>query len=235
MMEDIKRTLCHVFGWIPTVLPEGVTLALSAGVISILFFVASAFLYIFVPFLGFLAFFAGLVILCLAMFSAYFFRNPERNTVFAADEIASPADGTVISIKTEDDPETIVVRIFLSVFDVHVQRATMSGQVEDTIYTKGAFAFADAADANKNERNLIKISRNYKYAHLEQITGAIARRIKCWVKKGEDVKIGQLVGLIRFGSQVAVYMPKDAVRVMVKEGQKVQGGQTVLALWHEAP
>lgn len=220
-MEDFKKTISQVFGWVPTVLPDGIVYALVAVVIGIL-------LFWFIPFLGFLAF-------CLALFCAFFFRNPERNTEFAPDEIACPADGQVLSIKTEDDPNTVVIRIFLSIFNVHVQRATMSGQVEDVIYTKGSFAFANNPKANENERNLIKLSKNYKYAHLEQITGAIARRIKCWVKKGEEVKIGQLVGLIKFGSQVAVYLPKDAVRVMVKEGQKVEGGITVLALWHEAP
>jgi len=155
--------------------------------------------------------------------------------VFETDEVACPADGQVLSVKVEDDPNTIVVRIFLSVFNVHVQRATISGTVEDIVYTPGTFAFANNDDAKNNERNLIKLSRNYKYAHIEQITGAIARRIKCWVKKGDEVKIGQLVGLIRFGSQVAVYLPKDAVRVVVKAGQKVEGGNTVLALWHQAP
>ena len=70
-----------------------------------------------------------------------------------------------------------------------------------------------------------------KFAHVEQITGAIARRIECWVHPNEDIKQNRRLGLVRFGSQVAVYMPKDTVRVVVKEGQKVQGGITVLALW----
>lgn len=216
MWEDIKRTFGEVFGWIFTVLPEGKVLFLVLALVAIILSIFSKCL--------------GMLVLTVAAFCAFFFRNPERNTVFAEDEIACPADGTVMSIK-EEQPGVMVVRIFLSVFNVHVQRATMDGEVEDVVYTPGAFAFANNPDANNNERNLIKISRNFKYAHLEQITGAIARRIKCWVKKGDTVKKGQLVGLIRFGSQVAVYMHKEGVRVMVKEGQKVQGGITVLAMF----
>lgn len=220
MLEDIKRTFGEIFGWIYTVLPEGKVLFISCLVVS--------FVLALLPWCIFKC--VAILVFVVGIFCAFFFRNPVRNTVFAEDEIACPADGTVMSIK-EEQPGVTVVRIFLSVFNVHVQRATMDGEVEDVIYTPGKFAFANNPQANNNERNLIKLSRNYKYAHIEQITGAIARRIKCWVKKGETVKKGQLVGLIRFGSQVAVYMHKDAVRVMVKEGQKVQGGVSVLALF----
>ena len=151
----------------------------------------------------------------------------------AANEIACPADGKILSIKTEDDPNVLVIRIFLSIFNVHIQRATIDGQVEDTVYTKGSFAFANNPSADKNERNLIKIKNGEKFAHVEQITGAIARRIECWVKKDEQVKAGQKVGVIYFGSQVAVYLPKDKVVVTVKEGQSVQGALSVLGLWKD--
>ncbi len=175
-----------------------------------------------------------LAFLLAAFFCAYFFRDPNRNTVFADDEIACPADGTVLSIKTEEDPNSVVVRIFLSIFDVHVQRSTVNGKIGEIFYNKGTFLFADHPDADKNERNLIQIFKNGqsdRFAHVEQITGAIARRIESWRHPGQEVKIGERIGLVRFGSQVAVYMPKDKVRVLVKEGQKVQGGLTVLALW----
>ncbi|GHT38995.1 hypothetical protein FACS189437_01170 [Bacteroidia bacterium] len=221
MLEDIKRTFVSVFGWVNTILPEGLPWFLLTAVAALL--------------LGLLSKLLGFILLCIAIFFGYFFRNPKHNTIFNADEICCPADGKVISVKVEDDPNTVVVRIFLSIFDVHVQRSTMSCQVEDVIYTKGAFSFADSPNADKNERNLIKLSKNYKYAHVEQITGAIARRIRCWVAKGSYVNAGEAIGLIRFGSQVAVYMPKDAVRILVKEGQKVEGGTTVLAIWYDAP
>ena len=107
---------------------------------------------------------------------------------------------------------------------------------------KGHFAqagwlilFANNPDAaSKNERNLIQLFQQNnpaRFAHVEQLTGAIARRIECWVKPGQEIKTGDHLGLVRFGSQVAVYLPKNSVRVLVKEGQKVQGGLTVLALW----
>ncbi|MFA5161059.1 MAG: phosphatidylserine decarboxylase [Elusimicrobiales bacterium] len=163
---------------------------------------------------------------------AYFFRNPERAAVFAPDEIACPADGRVLSVKNEGQPGVTVVRIFLSVFDVHIQRATMDGDIGEVVYTKGRFAVASAPEAAQNERNLIQIKSGARYAHVEQITGAIARRIACWVKPGDAVKAGQRIGLIYFGSQAAIYLP-DTARVLVKPGQKVEGGLTVLGLWND--
>ena len=177
---------------------------------------------------------SGLFFVVVGVFCAYFFRDPNRKVQFANDEVACPADGTVMSIKTEDDPNSIVVRIFLSIFDIHVQRSTVTGKTGDIFYNKGTFLFADNPDAVKNERNLIQLFKDgdpTKFAHVEQITGAIARRIECWVHPHEDIKQDRRLGLVRFGSQVAVYLPKDTVRVIVKEGQKVQGGITVLALW----
>ncbi len=169
--------------------------------------------------------------LAFAGFSAYFFRDPERDKVFAPGEIACPADGTVMSVKNEGTPGITVVRIFLSVLNVHVQRSPMDGKVEKTKYTKGAFAIAYKPEAADNERNLIRITGEYGRAvEVEQITGSIARRIACYVKEGQDVKIGERVGMIYFGSQVAVYLPETA-KIMVKPGDKVTGAETVLGLW----
>lgn len=169
------------------------------------------------------AFFAG--------FSAYFFRDPERDKVFAPGEIACPADGTVMSVKNEGTPGINVVRIFLSVLNVHVQRAPMEGKVVKTQYTKGTFAIAYKPEANTNERNLIQITDEYnRTIGIEQITGSIARRIACYMKEGQAVRQGERVGMIYFGSQVAVYLPEN-VRVLVKPGDKVAGAETVLAVW----
>lgn len=221
MLEDFQRTLVKAFGWVFTVLPIGLRFFSIALLISVFFLL-----------LGFRL--LGALFLIIACFCAFFFRNPKRDVQFAEDEIACPADGTVLSVKTENDPNSVVIRIFLSIFDVHVQRATVNGVIGDIFYHKGQFLFANNPNAAAdNERNLIQIFRPHsdRFAHVEQITGAIARRIECWVKPAQEVKAGQLIGLVRFGSQVAVYLPKDAVRVIVKEGQKVQGGNTVLALW----
>jgi len=169
--------------------------------------------------------------LAFAAFSAYFFRDPERDKVFAPGEIACPADGTVMTIKNEGTPGVTVIRIFLSVFNVHVQRAPIEGKVEKVKYTKGKFAVAYAPEAADNERNLIRITGEYgRTVEIEQITGAIARRIACYVAEGEDVKIGQRVGMIYFGSQVAVYLPETA-KILVKPGDKVAGAETAIAVW----
>ena len=166
-----------------------------------------------------------------AAFSAYFFRDPERDKVFAPGEIACPADGTVMSVQNEGTPGINVVRIFLSVLNVHVQRAPMEGKVVKTQYTKGTFAIAYKPEANTNERNLIQITDEYnRTIGIEQITGSIARRIACYMKEGQAVRQGERVGMIYFGSQVAVYLPEN-VRVLVRPGDKVAGAETVLAVW----
>ncbi|MDR1123182.1 MAG: phosphatidylserine decarboxylase [Elusimicrobiota bacterium] len=225
MFQDIKRTFGEAFSWTLSVLPLGRRTARNIFLLAVILLGAYFVLgHCFLLQLFWLY-------LAIAVFAAFFFRDPRRDTVFADDEIACPADGKVLSVKTEDDPQILVVRIFLSVFNVHIQRATISGRVGDIIYTKGSFAFANNPAADKNERNLIKFQNGDKFAHMEQITGAIARRIEAWVKTGDEVKAGQKAGMIYFGSQVAVYMPKEKVRVVVKEGQSVQGGITVLALW----
>jgi len=166
-----------------------------------------------------------------AAFSAYFFRDPERGRAFAPGEIACPADGTVMTVKNEGTPGITVVRIFLSVLNVHVQRAPSGGKIEQIKFTQGRFAIAYKPEAADNQRNLIRIAgENGRSVEIEQITGSIARRIACYVTEGQEVKTGERVGMIYFGSQVAVYLPETA-RVLVKPGDKVAGAETVLALW----
>lgn len=221
MIADIIRTLTKSVSWINTVLAIGLKYCAGAMLIAVVFFVFNCNK-------------TGVAFVILGIFCAYFFRDPNRYTEFADDEIACPADGTVLSIKTEEDPNSVVIRIFLSIFDIHVQRTTVKGKTGDIFYNKGTFLFADNPDSVRNERNLIQIFKDgdpTRFAHVEQITGAIARRIECWVKPQQEVDMGRRLGLVRFGSQVAVYLPKDKVRIIVKEGQKVQGNITVLALW----
>ncbi|MEF3280958.1 MAG: phosphatidylserine decarboxylase [Elusimicrobiota bacterium] len=165
------------------------------------------------------------------VFSLYFFRDPKRNIQFSEDEIASPADGTIISISNENFSDILVVRIFLSVFDVHLQRTPINGKVKDITFTPGKFHIAYKPQAKDNQRNIIKIEgENNKWAWVEQITGAIARRIVSYVKVGDYVKTGDKIGMIYFGSQVALYLPKD-VELKVSVGDKVKAGETLLGLW----
>ncbi len=207
-----------------SIVPEGIKLVCIGVAAAVVGGVASFWLkWLGIPVLVLGVFFT--------LFSVYFFRDPERNHVFAPGEIVCPADGTVLSVGTEDNPGVTVVRIFLSVFNVHLQRSPMDGKVESVTYTKGKFAIAYKPEASKNERNLIKITGdNGRFAHVEQLTGSIARRIVAYVKPGDTVKATDRIGMIYFGSQVAVYLPVTS-RVLVKSGDKVYGAETVLGLW----
>jgi len=195
-------------------------LIFSLGAIIISLYYARSY-----KFLYTITFISGIILL----FSLYFFRDPTRNRKFDENEIASPADGTVLSLKTENG--ITVIRIFMSIFDVHIQRAPIEGKIKETKFTYGKFHIAYKSQAKDNQRNMIKIEgKDGKWAFVEQITGAIARRIACYVKEGDTVKIGQKIGMIYFGSQVALYLPQNAV-ITVKEGDKVFAGKSVIGLW----
>lgn len=169
-----------------------------------------------------------------AGFSAYFFRNPERPIVYGPDEVCCPADGTVLSVEKEGNNDVTTVRIFLSVFNVHVQWMPISGKIEKIQYKNGAFKFANAKEAaRENEYNRIVINDGTRRLALDQIAGYVARRIDCWVREGDEVRRGQQLGVIYFGSQVAVHFPPGA-EILVKPGQQVQGGITCLARWIQA-
>jgi phosphatidylserine decarboxylase len=177
----------------------------------------------------------GLPIFILAFlftcFSLYFFRDPERDRTFSPGEIACPADGTVLSVGPEGNADITVVRIFLSIFNVHLQRSPIDGKILSSEFIKGKFAVAYKPEASVNQRNKIKIvAADGKIIEVEQITGAIARRIASYVKKDQEVKAGEKIGMIYFGSQVALYLP-SSVKVLVKSGDKVQAGETTIALW----
>ena len=225
MIADFIRTIKNLFSWITTVLPQGIKLASKVLAAAVVFCILSFFFWsrIFVP--------LSSICLVLSVFVLFFCRDPKREIPFNENEITSPADGTILSIRTEDDPNVVVVRIFLSIFNVHIQRAPYGGEITETKYTKGTFLFANNPGADKNERNLIAFKTAKGDIAIEQITGAIARRIECWVNQNDVVTTGQQVGFIYFGSQVALYLPKDKVTLTVKEGQAVQGGLTVMGLW----
>jgi len=165
------------------------------------------------------------------VFSMYFFRDPLRDRAFAQDQIASPADGTILSIRQEEREGIVVIRIFLSIFNVHLQRAPIAGKIAKIKFTQGKFAIAYKPEAKDNQRNLIRIEgEKGRAVEVEQITGAIARRIVSYVKEGESVDASRKIGMIYFGSQVALYLPKD-VKLLVKEGDKVAAGETVIGAW----
>ena len=163
----------------------------------------------------------------------FFFRDPERSAPEGEDLVIAPADGKVLSIASGEkgpwEAPAIRVSIFLSPFDVHINRAPVRGKVEDVRYQQGTFfaAYRDQA-SHSNERNLLKIvDATGRRLGLVQIAGVLARRIVCYVRKGDSLEAGQRLGLIMFGSRVDLYVPAGC-RIDVAEGQRVKGGQTVI-------
>jgi phosphatidylserine decarboxylase len=174
------------------------------------------------------------ILIFLGLFVFYFFRDPNRAIPSAAGTVVSPADGHVVEIVDEMFDSTMGhrVTIFLAIWDVHVQRAPVAGCIADVVYRPGKFyaAFRSAASL-ENEQNVIYIDTPQGRLVFKQIAGAIARRVICWKRKGEMVALGERVGLIRFGSRVDIWLPMEA-EVVVRRGQKVQGGASVLAKWN---
>ena len=169
---------------------------------------------------------------------ASFFRDPRRQVSADPRQIVSAADGKVVSVIP--DPEgfprgTRRVSIFLSVFNVHVNRSPVAGRVTDISYTPGSFLPAFRAKASElNEQNLITLETEHGPLAVKQIAGLIARRIRCWKKPGDTVGKGEKIGFITFGSRVEMFVPTTAdLRVAV--GDKVRGGTTIVAEYPEEP
>ncbi|MDO9515101.1 MAG: phosphatidylserine decarboxylase family protein [Syntrophales bacterium] len=170
--------------------------------------------------------------LAATLFGLWFFRNPDRATPEDEKAIISPADGRVIKIEEVDEEEMLKgrarkVSIFMSVFNVHVNRAPCAGVVKEIAYRKGRFFSANLDKASAlNERNsvLIETADGNRILTI-QIAGLIARRIVCWVKEGMGLEKGERFGLIKFGSRLEVFMPLDAT-IPVKVGDKVRAGET---------
>jgi len=168
---------------------------------------------------------------------AYFFRDPVRATPVREGLIVSPADGRISQVSMAPPPAELDmgvaprprVSIFMSVFDVHVNRTPVTGEIERIAYRPGKFINAELDKASEeNERNGIVIRTNAGRIGIVQIAGLIARRIVCFVREGQTVNVGDRVGLIRFGSRVDVYLP-EGTRPLVAEGQTAIAGETVLA------
>jgi phosphatidylserine decarboxylase len=174
------------------------------------------------------------VLIFLGLFVFYFFRDPERTIPTEPSALVSPADGHVVEIVDEplDTTQGKRISIFLSIWDVHVQRAPVAGRIAAVVYCPGKFYAAMRKSASqKNEQNIVSIQTPGGTVVFKQIAGAIARRVICWKREGESVALGERVGLIRFGSRVDVWMPA-AAEVLVRRGQKVKGGESILAKWN---
>ena len=176
---------------------------------------------------------AAAILILLGVFVVYFFRDPERAIPADADAVVSPADGKVVEIVDEafDAKPGRRVSIFLSVFDVHVNRAPVAGEVRRLEYRPGRFYAAMRSRASTdNEQNIIRIATPDGEMAFKQIAGWIARRVLCWKAEGDRVARGERVGMIRFGSRVDVWLPAGA-EVTVRVGQHVAGGSSLLARW----
>ncbi len=177
----------------------------------------------------------GIVMLVLTVFVVFFFRDPERTVPDGSDLIVSPADGKVIVIKDIYEPTYLKqdvkqISIFLSVFNVHVNRSPISGTVELVQYNPGKFHVASVDKASlDNEQTAMIIAQGKHKILVKQIAGLIARRIVCYAKPGDAIKTGERYGLIRFGSRVDIYLPKNA-EIKVALGDRIKGARDVIGV-----
>ena len=208
---------------LPKIHAEGYKFLVIAGIITIVFYTLNSFL--------------GLVGLVLTIWVYYFFRDPDRTIIDNNNYLVSPADGEIIKVEEVDGPSELglenkkfkKISIFMNVFDCHVNRTPCSGRIEEILYKPGKFLNASLDKASEdNERNYYKI----KDVHnndivVVQIAGLVARRIVCESNKDQELKQGDRIGMIRFGSRADVYY--ENYEPLVKKGQTSIAGETLLA------
>ncbi len=177
--------------------------------------------------------FAGVILLCLAAFIFYFFRDPERIIPADPGAIVSPADGRVVVVTEEENAGRPGKRIsiFLAIWNVHVNRSPATGVITKMNYCPGKFSAAMRECASTdNEQNVITLATDAGEITFKQIAGLIARRVVCWKKSGDRVARGERIGLVRFGSRADLWLPRDS-ELLVKIGDHVAGGSSVVAYW----
>ena len=207
----------------PKIHSEGYKFLVIAGIITILLYTFNGFL--------------GLLGLLLTVWVYYFFRDPDRITINDDNYLVSPADGEIIKVEEVDGPKELnlenkkfkKISIFMNVFDCHVNRIPCSGKIEEILYKPGKFLNASLDKASEdNERNYYKIKdTNNSDIIVVQIAGLVARRIVCESSKDQDLKQGDRIGMIRFGSRADLYY--ENYEPLVKVGQTAISGETLLA------
>jgi phosphatidylserine decarboxylase len=178
--------------------------------------------------------FFAVIFLFLTGFVFYFFRDPERVVPDGEDVVVSPADGKIILVEKMFDDRFVnehvyKVSIFMSIFDVHVNRLPFPGEVEKIQYKAGSFYAANTDQgglSNEHCALILSTPKNFHYA-VVQVAGLVARRIVCWVEKGDTVARGSRFGIIRFGSRVDIYLPQQ-MQLEVRSGQRVRAGETII-------
>ena len=207
----------------PKIHAEGYKFLVIAGIITIVFYIFSNFL--------------GLIGLVLTIWVYYFFRDPERVIIDDDNYLVSPADGEVIKVEEVDGPKELglenkkfkKISVFMNVFDCHVNRTPCAGKIEEILYKPGKFVNASLDKASEdNERNYFKIKDPHNNDIIVvQIAGLVARRIVCETNKDQELKQGDRIGMIRFGSRADIYY--ENYEPLVKVGQKAISGETLLA------
>ena len=207
----------------PKIHAEGYKFLVISGIITIVFYSFSNFL--------------GLIGLVLTIWVYYFFRDPERVIINDNNYLVSPADGEIIKVEEVDGPKELglenkkfnKISVFMNVFDCHVNRTPCAGKIEEILYKPGTFVNASLDKASEdNERNYFKIKdTDNNDIIVVQIAGLVARRIVCESNKDQELKQGDRIGLIRFGSRADVYY--ENYQPLVKVGQKAISGETLLA------
>jgi phosphatidylserine decarboxylase len=219
----------------PNVHPEGRKFVVAAAAVSLLFFWVVGWDWL------------GWILAGVTLWVAAFFRDPIRTTPKGEGLVIAPADGMVTMIASVPPPPELAgeeglgdepmtrVSIFMSVFDVHINRAPIAGEIKRVVYIAGKFLNADldkASEDNERQHFLVESADGTRIG-FTQIAGLVARRIVPWVKAGDHVTAGQRVGLIRFGSRVDIFLPAGtASRVLL--GQRTIAGETVVAKIGEA-
>ena len=207
----------------PKIHAEGYKFLVISGIITIVFYSFSNFL--------------GLIGLVLTIWVYYFFRDPDRVIIDDNNYLVSPADGEIIKVEEVDGPKELglenkkfnKISVFMNVFDCHVNRTPCAGKIEEILYKPGAFVNASLDKASEdNERNYFRIKdTDNNDIIVVQIAGLVARRIVCESNKDQELKQGDRIGMIRFGSRADVYY--ENYQPLVKVGQKAISGETLLA------
>lgn len=174
---------------------------------------------------------AAVLLGAVTVFVCFFFRNPRREAPREADVIIAPADGKILSI--EDLGPTTKISTFMSVFNCHINRVPVNGKVERVAYRPGRFLVASFDKASEhNEQNAVMMRDDSgRELRIVQIAGLVARRIICYLKEGFEVEKGSRLGLIRFGSRVDLFLPKETASIEVKKGDRVRAGESIIGRW----
>jgi phosphatidylserine decarboxylase len=171
----------------------------------------------------------GLLLIVFALFCAYFFRDPQVKITQGGGLILSPCCGTVMEIAEDAQKDEKIIRVFLSLFSVHLQRSPVSGTVAAVTHKDGKFLAAWNPRAHvENEQNVFTIKNESGVFTVRQIAGLAARRCVSWVKEGDVLAAGDKIGMIKFGSQVDLHVPKSC-KINVKSGDRTKAGVTVIA------